>query len=108
MLSTHSYHNYKPTRERLQAAKHAQQYLKVTIEMALVYEHSTRNGPGEIPGYTDSDWAEDLDDRMSTTRYHFKLASTLITWSSWKQSLVPQSTTRAEYIGCSKVAREAV
>jgi hypothetical protein len=76
--------------------------------MALVYEMSTLNGPAEITGYTDSDWAGDLDDRKSTSGYFFKLAGAAVTWSSRKQSLIAQSTTEAEYIGCSEAAREAV
>jgi hypothetical protein len=107
-LSALSKHNEKPTSEHLQAAKHVLRYLKGTIEMALVYEKSMRNGPVEITNYTDSNWASDLNDHNSTFRYIFKLAGVVVTWSSQKQSLVVQSMTEAEYIGCSEVAREVV
>ena len=98
-------HNSKPTHEHLQAAKHALRYLKGTVDMALVYQ---RNGSAAITGYTDSDWAGDLDDRKSTSGFVFKLSGAAVTWSSRKQSLVAQSSTEAEYIGCSEAAREAV
>jgi hypothetical protein len=81
-LSALSKHNKKPTSEHLQAAKQALQYLKGMIKMVLVYKKSMRNGPAEITGYTDSNWASDLDDRKSTSGYVFKLTGTAVTWSS--------------------------
>jgi hypothetical protein len=49
-------------------------------------------------GFTDADFAGYGIDRKSTSgTYHF-LGSSLICWSSQKQSSVAQSTTEAEYV----------
>ena len=76
--------------------------------MALFFRQGRYNGLPAIVDYTDSDWAGDLDCRRSTSGYLFQLAGAAITWSSHMQPLVAQSTTGAEYIGCSEAAREAV
>jgi hypothetical protein len=62
----------------------------------------------EITGYTDFDWAGNLNDHKSTSGYVSKLTGMAVIWSLQKQSLVTQSMTEAEYISCSEVAREAV
>ena len=59
-------------------------------------------------GYTDSDFAGDLDDRKSTSGYVFMLAGGAITWRARKQPLVAFSTVEAEYIGASDAAKEAI
>jgi len=45
--------------------------------------------------YSDSDWAGGLDDRHSTTRNVFLMAGGPI---SWKQAVVAQSTSEADYV----------
>jgi hypothetical protein len=57
----------KPTREHLRAAKHVLRYLNGTTDHGLVYK---RRNTGLI-GYTDADWAGDLDERRSTSGYVF-------------------------------------
>ena len=64
----------KPTREHLRAAKHVLRYLNGTTDLGLVYK---RRNTGLI-GYTDADWAGDLDDRRSTSGYVFTLNNTAI------------------------------
>jgi len=53
----------KPTEAHLTAAKRILRYLKGTLNLAIKYQKSD---DGFI-GYTDSDWAGDLDDHYSTT-----------------------------------------
>ena len=52
----------------------------------------------ELVGYSDADWAGDIDSRRSTSGYCFKLGSGLISWKSKKQNSVSTSSTEAEYI----------
>eukprot|EP00253_Pinus_taeda_P026363 PITA_26363 len=48
-------------------------------------------------GYSDSDWAGNLDDRRSITGYAFSIGSGVISWSSKKQSTIALSSCEAEY-----------
>ena len=51
----------------------------------------------ELVGYSDSDWAENVDDRKYTTRYAFSIGSGVVSWSNKKQPTVSLSSTKAEY-----------
>lgn len=50
-----------------------------------------------LTGYSDADWAADLDERKSTTGYVFTLNGGAISWSSKKQPTIALSSTEA---GC--------
>ena len=49
-------------------------------------------------GYSDADWANDTDNRHSTTGNVFVMSGGAIIWLSQKQSTVALSTSEAEYI----------
>ena len=49
-------------------------------------------------GYTNTDYASDMDDRKSIMRFVFYIEDTTFTWSSKKQSIVTLSTCEAEYV----------
>jgi len=55
-------------------------------------------------GYSDSDWAGDLDDRHSTTGNIFLMADGPISWLGKKQAVVALSTSEAEYVALSLAA----
>ena len=59
-------------------------------------------------GFTDSDWAGDLDDRKSTAGYVFTLGSGPITWSCKKQSVISLSSVEAKYHGVIEASKEAM
>jgi len=61
-----------------------------------------------ITGFTDSDWAGDIDTRKSTSGYVFMLYGGAVSWKSSRQSVVATSSTEAEYIACSDAAKEAL
>ncbi|KAL0419201.1 UNVERIFIED_CONTAM: Retrovirus-related Pol polyprotein from transposon TNT 1-94 [Sesamum radiatum] len=61
-----------------------------------------------VVGYVDSDYAGDLDDRRSTTRYVFTLGGGPICWKSTVQFIVALSTTEAEYIAVAEAAKEVL
>ena len=52
-------------------------YLKGTVNLGLKYKKSQS---GTLTGYSDTDWAGDLDDRHSTSGNLFLLAGGPITW----------------------------
>ncbi len=95
----------KPSEAHLIAAKRILQYLKGTALMGLKYQ---KGGSNELVGYSDADWAGDLNDRHSTTGNLFMMAGGVLTWLSKKQPVVALSTVEAEYIAVSSATQEAV
>ena len=58
--------------------------------------------------FTDSDYADDLDDRRSTSGFVFMLGSGVVSWSSKNQSVDALSTIEAEYIATTLCACQCV
>lgn len=86
--------------------KRVLRYLRGTTNYELLY----RRNPEAIPlkGYVDADWANDLDDRRSTSGFLFEAFGNVISWTTRKQSLVAASTTEAEYIAAANAVSEAM
>ena len=63
---------------------------------------------GALTGYSDADWAGDLDDRHSTSGNLFIMAGATISWTSKKQATVALSTAEAEYIALNTATQEAI
>jgi hypothetical protein len=59
-----------------------------------------------ISGYSDSNWAGDLDDRRSTTGMIIKIGESVIAWKSKKQPTVALSSTEAEYMAATEAVKE--
>ncbi len=59
-------------------------------------------------GFSDSDWAGDIESRRSVSGYMFQLCGAPISWKSKKQTSVALSTAEAEYMALSSAAQEAV
>eukprot|EP00833_Pecoramyces_ruminatium_P001431 jgi/Orpsp1_1/1175463/evm.model.c7180000054002.1 len=76
--------------------KNILKYLNNTKEYKLHYD-----GKGKILGYSDSDYAGDLNDRKSTSGNIILMGENPICWNSKKQSVVATSTAEAEYISTS-------
>lgn len=85
----------RPTELHLRAAKRVFCYLKGTTDFDIFYKKN--EGP-ILFGFTDSDYAGDLDDRRSTSNYVFMMGSGAISWASNKQQVVTLSTTKAKFI----------
>ncbi|MCI06225.1 hypothetical protein A2U01_0027283 [Trifolium medium] len=75
----------RPTEIHLAAAKRILRYIKGTISFGILYEKGELNQ--ELKGWTDSDYAGDMDDRKSTLGYVFKLGLGAISWSFKKQPI---------------------
>ncbi|KAJ4710246.1 Retrovirus-related Pol polyprotein from transposon TNT 1-94 [Melia azedarach] len=86
-------------------AKRILRYLKGTIRLGVFYK---KRGCGGLIGYTDSNYAGDLEDRKSTSGYVFMLGSGAIAWSSRKQPIVTLSTTEAEFVAAAACASQAI
>ncbi|UYV79065.1 hypothetical protein LAZ67_17000981, partial [Cordylochernes scorpioides] len=87
------------------ALKRIFKYLKGTLDSGILYK---RKDVIKLIGYSDADFADDIDTRRSTSGYIFLLAGGPVTWTSQRQSVVALSTTEAEYIAASMASREAV
>ncbi|KAL0301481.1 UNVERIFIED_CONTAM: Retrovirus-related Pol polyprotein from transposon TNT 1-94 [Sesamum radiatum] len=93
-------------RHHWEAVKWIFKYLKGTVGHGVVFG-SKQNDPLVI-GYVDSDYANDLDDRRSTTRYVITLGGGSIYWKSTVQSIVALSTTEAEYMAVAEATKQAL
>jgi hypothetical protein len=78
-----------------QAVKRIFSYLRHTPDFDLWYSTSSSLA---LHGFSDADFAGFRLDRKSTSRTCQFLGSSLVSWSSRKQSGVAQSTTEAEYV----------
>ncbi|GKV29955.1 hypothetical protein SLEP1_g38828 [Rubroshorea leprosula] len=94
-----------PKELHLQTAKRILRYLCETADFGLFYKKGDQT---DLVGFTDSDYARDLDDRKSTSGFVFMLGSGAISWSSKKQPIVTLSTTEVEYVAATSCACQAI
>lgn len=81
-------------------------YLKGTIDMGILYDGSIEDT--YIKGYSDADYAGDLDTRRSTSGYLIMLGNAAVTWGSIRQRTVSLSTKETEYIAACESVKEAL
>lgn len=98
--------NTNPGKKHWIAAKRVLRYLKGTIDWKLTY--SAANNNRDIQGYSDSDYANDPDERKSVSGYVFKLGNGAVSWRSKKQATTALSTTDAEYVALSGCCQESI
>lgn len=96
------------TQEHRVAAKRVLRYLRGTKDMGIKFGVGFKAGSAELVGFSDSDYACDLDSRKSTTGYLFMLNGGPVCWSSRLQSTVAKSSAEAEYMAMSDAAGEAM
>ena len=104
-LSVSSRYKSEPGVAHWAAVKNILKYLRRTKDMLLVY-----GGDEELveSGYTDASFMTDIDDYKSQSGYVFTLNGGAIVWKSFKQNIVADFTTEAEYIVASKASKQAV
>jgi len=93
----------KPSQQHWIAVKRIFRYLNGTINHGLLFDNKSN-----VEGFSDADWAGNLDDRKSTSGYVFMMSGAAISWNSKKQSCVALSTAEAEYIALAKASQESV
>lgn len=86
------------------AAKDIARYIYGTMKMVLRYQRDMK----DIVGYTDADYAGDVDGRKSTSGFVFKYGGAAFSWSSKRQTIVALSSAESEYIAQFRCIREAL
>ncbi|CAL1353780.1 unnamed protein product [Linum trigynum] len=95
----------QPGKEHWQAVKRMFRYLKGTPDVGISFGSDTEC---LVSGYSDSDYAGDVDTRRSMTGYVFTLGSSVVSWKATLQSAVTLSTTEAEYMALTEAAKEGI
>jgi transposase InsO family protein len=93
-----------PGKQHWMAVKRILRYLKDTMNFGINCDLKSI----DLVGYSDADWAGDLDTRRSTTSFLFKLGSVPICWKSKRQPTVALSTAEAEYMALSMAVQTAI
>ena len=84
-------------------------YIKDTRHMGISLRPKVKaNDTWSLTCYCDSDWGGDLDSRRSVTGWEIFIGSCLVSWGSRSQKLVTLSSSEAEYVAVSEVAREVL
>ena len=96
----------RPSKDHWIGVKRVLRYLKGTLMYGLKF--CAHEEEPELLGYSDTDWAGDVDTRRSTSGYVFQIGSSTVSWSSKKQATVAKSSTEAEYVALSSATQEAV
>jgi hypothetical protein len=85
-VSVLSYFMVKSHESHWNVAKAVLRYLKGTLDYGVKY---TNASDVELTGYSDSDWAGNPDDQISTTGYVFGIGSRVVSWSRLKHNIKP-------------------
>jgi hypothetical protein len=96
-----------PDDSHFTALKRVLRYLRGTTDWALTYTGTDTSHPS-LTGYSDADYANSKDDRLSVSGYAFMLGGAAISWSSRRQKTVAQSTVEAEYMATAEAVKEAM
>ncbi|GKD97779.1 zinc finger, CCHC-type containing protein [Tanacetum coccineum] len=96
----------KPTEQHLQAVKRILRYVKGTLDYGLTYTKG--ESKVTITGYSDSDLANDVNDRKSTGGMAFYVNGNLVTWASQKQRVVALSSCEAEFMAATMAACQGI
>ncbi|UYV79131.1 hypothetical protein LAZ67_17001199 [Cordylochernes scorpioides] len=91
-----------PGERHWQAAKHILRYIQATKNVSLIY----KRGSDDILAFSDSDWANDIDDRRSISGSAVTINGCLVSWRSKKQNCVSLSTMESEYIALAQTTKE--
>ena len=88
--------------KHLHTAKRVLHYLKGTLTYRMAY----RPPPLHLQGYSDADWAGDMDTWQSTTGYIVMLNNGAIAWKSRRQPTVALMTMESGYMALTDAPKE--
>jgi hypothetical protein len=91
------------------ASKRILRYLKGTKRSPIRYSGRLYKGEKvKITVFCDSDWAQDKDDRKSTSGYVVLMAGGPVSWRCKKQPTVALSATEAEFVALTEATRDVI
>ena len=96
----------KPGKAHWEGIKRVLHYIKGTLNYGLQYTTNEENVT--LTGFSDADWAGDLDTRCSTSGYLFQINGCTVSWCSKRQLTVAKSSTEAGYVALSASCQEAI
>jgi len=95
----------EPRESHWNSAKRVLRYIQGTKDFGLLYK---RNKNFTLVGYSDVDFAGDIDDRTSTSGYLMNMGSTKVSWNCKKQTTMVNSSAEVEYISSWEATCEIV
>ncbi|KAG8650667.1 hypothetical protein MANES_07G060841v8 [Manihot esculenta] len=96
---------HSPSSQHLRAAKKILQYIVGTLNFRLWY---TASSDFRLTGFTDSDYANSLENRRSISGQIFVLGSYAVSWSSKKQPTAASSSKETEYMATTASTCQAI
>jgi hypothetical protein len=97
----------EPREDHFAVVKKILRYVAGTCNWGLWFSRKKGNH-ALLTGFSDTDFAGDVDARKSTTEVVFFLVNNPITWQSMKQKVVAQSSCQSEYIVAANVMCQAL
>ena len=94
-----------PTKRHWTGAKQILRYLNGTKDLGLFFQ---RNQNPTMIGYTDAGYLSYPYNDRSQTSFVFLYGGTVISWKSYKQTLVTTSTNHSEIVALYEASRECV
>ena len=88
-----------------QAIKQIFRYLKGTIDIGIIYQGDTSCA---LVGYSDYDYAGDLDARQYVISYVFIIGNFLVSLKATLQPTVALLTIEVEYMALAKAVKEGI
>lgn len=95
----------RPGEIHWEAVKWLLRYIKGACNKCLTY---TKGKDFAIEGFSDFEYAADLDRRRSISGYVFRVGGNTMSWRSCLQSVVALSTTETEYIALTEAIKEGI
>ena len=108
IISKLSRYTRNPTAKHIDTTKHIVRYLAGTIDLGLRYGPKENNEEGNLVGYSDSSYIDNIDTSRSTGAYVYCLWNGPISWRSKLLNTVATSSAEAEYIAGAEAAKEAL
>ena len=99
-----------PGKKYWQAVKWILRYFAGLVSKCLKFQKdgSTFVNADQVIGYTDFDFAGDLDKRIFLSGYVFNMSGAVISWKTKLQPTIVLSTTEAEYVALTETIKEAL